>query len=405
MNVIFNEGGVTAPKGFLAAGVHCGIKKYKKDLAVIYSEVLATAAGVFTTNKVKAAPVRITMENLSDGKAQAIVVNSGNANACTGERGLKDAREMAELVAQKLGLNPHDVVVASTGVIGISMPMDKVRQGIEQCCKSISVYGGADAATAIMTTDTFRKEMAVKLEIGGKTVTIGGMTKGSGMIHPNMATMLCFITTDANIEAKALKKALKDATAKSFNMISVDGDTSTNDMAVVLANGLAGNQLITCGTEDYELFYRGFETLCIELAKMMARDGEGATKFMEVQVKNAPDEISAIRAARAVTRSNLVKTAIFGEDANWGRIICAVGYSGIDFNPDLVDIYISSKAGEMILAENGIGLNFSEDKAKEILSEKEIKVIVDLKQGDGCATAWGCDLSYDYVKINGSYRT
>lgn len=405
MNVIFDEGGVTAPRGFLAAGVHCGIKKNKKDLAVVYSEVPATAAGVFTTNRVKAAPVLVTMENLKDGRAQAIVANSGNANACTGEKGLKDAREMADLVAQKLGLNSNDVVVASTGVIGVNMPMDKVREGIEQCCKSISAHGGDDAASAIMTTDTFKKEITVRFELNGKMVTIGGMAKGSGMIHPNMATMLCFITTDAYIEVEALKKALRDTTARSFNMVSVDGDTSTNDMAVILANGLAQNPLITVETRDYEIFCRGLDTVCVELAKMIARDGEGATKFMEVEVKNAPDKASAIKAARAVTRSNLVKAAIFGEDANWGRIICAVGYSGIDFDPDLVDIYIASKAGEMILAENGMGLGFSEDKAKEILSEKDIKIIVDLKQGDACATAWGCDLSYDYVKINGSYRT
>ncbi|WP_026485822.1 bifunctional ornithine acetyltransferase/N-acetylglutamate synthase [Caldanaerobius polysaccharolyticus] len=405
MDVIFNEGGVTAPEGFLAAGVHCGIKRYKKDVAVVYSRVPAVAAGVFTTNRVKAAPLKITMENLRDKRAQVIVANSGNANACTGERGMKDAKEMAELTAKELGCRTEDVVVASTGVIGVRMPMEKVRDGIIQCCRNVSKEGGVDAACAIMTTDTFKKEMAVKIDVSGKKVTIGGMAKGSGMIHPNMATMLCFITTDASIEADALEKALRRATVRSFNMISVDGDTSTNDMAVVLANGLAGNRPIQWGTEDFDAFYRGLETVCVELAKMMARDGEGATKFMEVEVKNAPDELSAVKAARSITRSNLVKAAIFGEDANWGRIICAVGYSGIDFNPELVDIYICSKAGELILAQNGMGLDFSEDKAREILKEKDIKVIVDLKQGYGHATAWGCDLSYDYVKINGSYRT
>ncbi|MDN5332330.1 MAG: glutamate N-acetyltransferase / amino-acid N-acetyltransferase [Tepidanaerobacteraceae bacterium] len=405
MDMAFVEGGVTAPKGFLAAGVHCGIKKYKKDLALIYSEVLATAAGVFTTNKVKAAPVMITMENLCDGKIQAIVANSGNANACTGERGLKDAREMAELAGKKLGLNPRNVAVASTGVIGVYLPMDKIRRGIEWCAESLSAGGSSDAALAIMTTDTFKKEMAVKLSIAGEEITIGGIAKGSGMIHPNMATMLCFITTDASIEERALKKALKDATKKSFNMISVDGDTSTNDMVVIMANGLAKNHTIAEGTKEYELFYSGLERICIEFAKMIARDGEGATKFVEITVKNAKDEESAVKAARAISKSCLVKTAIFGEDANWGRVMCAVGYSGIDLNPDLVDIYISSKGRELMLAENGSGVEFSEEEAKKILSEKEIKITVDLKQGGYSATAWGCDLSYDYVKINGSYRT
>lgn len=365
----------------------------------------AAAAGVFTTNKVKAAPLKVTMENLKNRKAQAIVVNSGNANACTGEDGLKDAKEMAELTAKQLKCGVEDVVVASTGVIGVKMPMDKVRDGIVKCCSTVSKEGGSDAACAIMTTDTFKKEVTVSMNIGGKKITIGAMAKGSGMIHPNMATMLCFISTDARIKEDALEKALRLATARSFNMISVDGDTSTNDMAVIFANGLAGNRLIEQETEDFDEFYRGLEIVCVELAKMMVKDGEGATKFMEVEVKNAPDDLSAVMAARSITRSNLVKTAIFGEDANWGRIICAVGYSGVDFDPNLVDIYISGKGGELMLAQNGMGIDFSEDKAKELLKEKDIKVIVDLKQGCGHATAWGCDLSYDYVKINGSYRT
>lgn len=405
MDIVFVEGGITAPKGFLAAGVHCGIKKCKKDLAIVFSKVPAVAAGVFTTNKVKAAPVLVTMENIKDGKIQAVVANSGNANACTGEKGLKDAKEMTEITAKQLNIAPGDVAVASTGVIGVYLPMDKVREGIESCAEILSVEGASDAALAIMTTDTFKKEAAVKIKIHGREITIGGMAKGSGMIHPDMATMLCFLTTDASIEEKALRKALKDAADKSFNMISVDGDTSTNDMVLIMSNGLAGNNTITEGTDEYEIFYLALEKLCVEFAKMIARDGEGATKLIEITVKNARDAESAVKAARTISKSYLVKAAIFGEDANWGRIMCAVGYSGIDFDPEMVDIFISSKKGELKLVENGVGLDFSEEKAKEILSEKDVNLTVDLKQGEFKATAWGCDLSYDYVKINASYRT
>lgn len=405
MNVMYDEGGVTSPEGFLAFGVHCGVKKYKKDLAVVFSKEPALAAGVFTTNKVKAAPVLYDMDALKGESAQAIVVNSGNANACTGEQGIKDASEMASLTAGRLGIDSKKVLVLSTGVIGINMPMDLIRKGITECCAGLSVEGGDDAASAILTTDTFKKKISVKIDINGRTVTIGGMAKGSGMIHPNMATMLCSLTTDAVITHEALLKALRDVTKKSFNMISVDGDTSTNDTALILANGMAKNKLIDIGTVEYDLFLKGLETAAIELAKMMAKDGEGATKFMEVNVVGAASKSDAVMTARSIVRSNLVKTAVFGEDANWGRIMCAAGYAGAALNPDTVDIYIESLKGRLKLAEDGMTTNFPEDIAKQILKEKDIKITVDLKLGDGSASAWGCDFSYDYVKINGSYRS
>lgn len=396
-------GGITAPKGFKAAGVAAGIKKKSgnKDLAIIYSEQMASAAGVFTTNKVKAAPLMVTMANLEDGKAQGIVVNAGNANACTGEQGKENALAMAGAAASKLGLGEKDMLVTSTGVIGVQLPMDRIITGITKAAEAIAYDGGKDAAQAIMTTDTYAKELALKVVIGGKEVTLGAMAKGSGMIHPNMATMLGFVTSDAAIEPGLLKQALRYAIDKSFNMITVDGDTSTNDMVVVLANGMAGNQEITAENEDYVLFRDALAEICIIIAKEIARDGEGATKLIEATVKGARNIEDARKAAKAIVGSNLFKCAVFGADANWGRVICAVGYSGAEFDASNVDIYL----GHVKTAEKGVPLDFSEEEAKEVLEQKEVKVLVDLGEGEAEATAWGCDLTYDYVKINGSYRT
>jgi glutamate N-acetyltransferase/amino-acid N-acetyltransferase len=395
------SGGVTAPQGFQAAGVHCGLKKEKLDLAVIYSTVPAVAAGVFTVNAVKAAPILVTMEHLAKGEARAVVVNSGNANACTGEKGLADARQMARTAAQELGINEMEVIVASTGVIGVPIKIDLVQQGIREAVKSLSAAGGAGAAEAIMTTDTFKKELAISFELGGKAVTIGAMAKGSGMIHPNMATMLGFVTTDVAIQQETLQVALKEANDRSFNMITVDGDTSTNDMVSIMANGAAGNNKITLDHPDFGRFQTALNYISTELAKLIAKDGEGATKLIEVQVKNARTVADARKAALAVAKSSLVKTAIFGEDANWGRILCAVGYSGAQFDPDKVDIAL----GDEMMAINGAGLAFNEENAKGILEQQQVIIYIDLKDGEAEAAAWGCDLSYEYVKINGSYRT
>ncbi|MDA8234262.1 MAG: bifunctional glutamate N-acetyltransferase/amino-acid acetyltransferase ArgJ [Clostridia bacterium] len=396
------EGGVTAPQGFRAAGVAAGIKKNgNKDLAILVSDVPANAAGVFTTNKVKAAPLLVTMENLQGGKAQAVVVNAGNANACTGQQGLDNARATIGAVRQALNVEEAHVLVTSTGVIGVQLPMEKVLSGVGQAVKELSYHGGSEAAEAIMTTDTFPKELAITLELGDQKVTIGAMAKGSGMIHPNMATMLGFITTDAAISSDLLYSALRETTEKSFNMVSVDGDTSTNDMVVILANGLAGNKEITAKGDDYIKFKNALEEVCIVLAKAIARDGEGATKLVEIRVLNAPSDSDAIKAAKAIATSSLVKTAIFGSDANWGRIICAAGYSGADFDPNRVDIFL----GDEKMAQDGCGLDFSEERAREILEQEVVVITVDLKIGEHKATAWGCDLTYDYVKINGAYRT
>ncbi|MBE0068713.1 bifunctional ornithine acetyltransferase/N-acetylglutamate synthase [Thermoanaerobacterium thermosaccharolyticum] len=399
------EGNITSPKGFLASGVFAGIKKAKKDFALIYSEKKANAAALFTTNKVKAAPVLLDMEKIKNGEAQAIVANSGNANACTGQKGYEDACSMAFMAAEKLNIDKDDVLVCSTGVIGVTLPMDKIAKGIELAVQNLSRDGGKEAAEAILTTDTFTKEIAVKFNIKGVEVKIGGIAKGSGMISPNMATMLSFITTDADISKSALNKALKDTVKRSYNMISVDGDMSTNDTVIMLANGVAGNPTIDEGTKEYQVFYNALLYVNKHLAKQIAKDGEGATKFMEVNVVNAPTEDDAILASKSVVNSNLVKTAIFGEDANWGRIIAAVGYSGANFSQDSVDIYLKSNKGLIKVCENGGYVPFSEDKAKEILSEKEISIVVDFNAGKYEALAWGCDFSYDYVKINGSYRT
>lgn len=394
-------GGITAARGMKASGVFAGIRKTKKDVAIIYSEVPAVAAGVYTQNKVKAAPVLVCMDRIGAGEIQAIVVISGNANACTGEPGLRDAYECTEVLAHELGIDPALVAMASTGVIGVRLPMDRVVPGIRDAAHSLSREGGHYAAEAIMTTDTFSKECAVRVRIGGRDVVVGGMAKGSGMIHPNMATMLAFISTDVAIDVGLLRQALGSAVARSFNSITVDGDTSTNDMAVVMANGLAGNEPITGQGEDYERFREALETVCMELAKMIARDGEGATKLVEVVVRNAGTEADARKVAMAIAKSPLVKTAIFGADANWGRIMCAAGYSGAEFDPDRVDIYI----GPEKVAEDGMALPFSEVQAKAALLGADVRITVDLK--DGCAEAkvWTCDLTFDYVKINASYRS
>jgi glutamate N-acetyltransferase/amino-acid N-acetyltransferase len=396
------DGGITSPKGFKAAGVASGIrKKGRKDVALVYSEKPAQAAAVYTLNKFQAAPLQVTKEHLKDGIAQAIVVNSGVANACMGQQGLMSAKEMAQITADCLLIKAEDVVVASTGVIGVPLPMELITKGIKDASKALSYDGGADAAEAIMTTDLVKKEVACQLEIGGKTVTIGAMAKGSGMIHPNMATMLGFITTDASIESDCLQHVLKKATDASFNMVSVDGDTSTNDMVAILANGLAENPKITMESEYLKDFEAAVTEVCIRLAKMIAQDGEGATKLIEVEVVGAKSLEDARKGARAICSSNLVKAAIFGEDANWGRIVTAMGYSGAEVDPSIVDVYI----GELLVAEKGTGLKFDEEKASQILKQKEIKLKVDLNLGSEEATAWGCDLSYDYVKINADYRS
>lgn len=408
MDIKIIPGGVTAAPGFTAAGVHAGIKKSNKtkpDVAVIFSEVPAAVGGVFTQNSVKAAPVIYSQKVAFQGTAQALVVNSGNANACTGMEGEESARLMAYWTARGLGIDENRVMVSSTGVIGHQLPRDIVKTGIEKAVAGLSKEGGHDAAVAIMTTDLFSKEIAVQGMLGDTLITVGGMCKGSGMIHPNMATMLGFITTDAAIEADVLQNALKKSVDKSFNMVTIDGDTSTNDMALVLANGKAGNGKIIGSGSDLNQFQELLDFVCIELTKMLAKDGEGASKFLEVQVKNALTEKDARMAAKAVVSSSLVKSAFFGEDANWGRILCAVGYSGAQFEPEKVEIWLESAAGQEKVAELGTGLEFNEENAKKVLQEKEIKVIVDLHQGSAQATAWGCDLTYDYVKINADYRT
>lgn len=403
-------GGVTAVQGFLASGVHVGVKKTnktKKDIALIYSKVPAVAAGVFTTNKVQAAPVLISKEHLQGGQVQAVVANSGNANACTGEQGLGDARAMAHAAAFALDLEPEQVLVASTGVIGVPMPMEVILPGIKQAAEALSEKGGQAAAEAIMTTDTFAKEIAVRVNLGGNQVTIGAIAKGSGMIHPNMATMLAFVTTDAVIDRLTLQDAVKKAAEKSFNMITVDGDTSTNDMLVVLANGLAGNTPLTPESPDLAAFTEALDYVCVEMAKAIARDGEGATKLVEVRVRGAKTGEDAKKAAIAVAKSSLVKTAIYGSDANWGRILAAVGYSGADFDPAAIDLYLQDQLGEITeqMMAKGAPLAFNEEKAKKILEQNYIIIKVELNQGLAQATAWGCDLTYDYVKINADYRT
>ncbi|NNM60206.1 MAG: bifunctional glutamate N-acetyltransferase/amino-acid acetyltransferase ArgJ [Legionellales bacterium] len=396
------DGSITAPKGFSASAVHAGIRKKKLDLALIYSHVPAVAAGVTTKNKLKAAPVLLTKKHLKEHSLQAIIVNSGNANACTGKAGMVHAKKMAMVTANALGLESKQVAVASTGVIGVPLPIDNITSGIKHCAENIAANDSDAAALAIMTTDTFPKKIAIELELGGKIVKIGGISKGSGMIHPNMATMLGFITTDAAISPHALQQALSKANASSFNMISVDGETSTNDMVIVLANGLANNPCIDSNTHpDWQQFVDALMWVCTYLAKEIARDGEGASKLIEIHVCGAASEKQARLAARAISSSPLVKTAIHGADANWGRIACAVGYSGARINLNKLKIAIH----EHILFANHAPQAFDEAVLAKLLQQNVISLTVDLGVGQAQADAWGCDLSHDYVNINASYRS
>ena len=400
------EGGVCAAKGFTANGIHCGIRKNrtKRDLALIYSEKKAAAAAVYTTNLVKGAPLIVTKEHLSDGTAQAIICNSGNANTCNAN-GIQIAQEMSQLLGQALAISPEDVVVASTGVIGQPMEITPIAAGIPSLIAGLTESGSDRAAEGIMTTDTVKKEVAVEFTLGGKTCRIGGIAKGSGMIHPNMATMLVFITTDAAISPRLLQKALSSDIAETFNMVSVDGDTFTNDMVTVLANGMAGNPEITQENEDFNLFMKALNTVTVHLCRCIAGDGEGATKLLECQVTGANNSDTAKKVAKSVICSSLLKAAMFGADANWGRVLCAIGYSGAQVDVNKIDVAFQSKAGTIAVCKNGAGLAFSEELAKTILLEKEITILVELNSGDAGSTAWGCDLTYDYVKINGDYRT
>jgi glutamate N-acetyltransferase/amino-acid N-acetyltransferase len=396
------DGGVTAPKGFKAGGVAAGIKKNgQPDLAMIASETPAVCAGTFTTNQVQAAPVVISKERVKGGKAQGIIVNSGNANACTGPSGRQVAEKMVAAAAKFLKISEDQVLVASTGVIGVELPVAKIETALRQNTGFLSNSGGAAAARAIMTTDTFPKEIAVEFELEGKMVRVGGIAKGSGMIHPNMATLLSFVTTDISIDKVMLDQAVSQAADHSFNRITVDGDTSTNDCLLVLANGQAGNQTIIGTGAAYQSFLDALTCVCRELAKMIARDGEGATKMVEIKIEGAVSEDAAVRVGKSIATSNLVKTALFGEDANWGRILAAVGYSGVPIQPDIINIYL----GDLLVCRGGVGLAFDESKAKQILAQKDILITVELGQGQAGASIWTCDFSYDYVKINGSYRT
>ncbi|SMC65082.1 bifunctional ornithine acetyltransferase/N-acetylglutamate synthase [Papillibacter cinnamivorans] len=400
-------GGVAAPIGFTAAGIHCGVKNKnpeKKDVALIYSEVPCAAAAVYTKNRVKAAPIWVTMENLSDGKAQAVICNSGNANACA-PGGTENAKTMCKAAARTLNIPESDVVVASTGVIGQPLNIGVIEAGIPALVSALSKDGSDAAARAIMTTDLMKKEIAVRFNLDGKTVTMGGIAKGSGMIHPNMGTMLCFITTDAAVEPVYLRKLLLAAAERTFNRVSVDGDTSTNDMCAVLTNGLAGNTVIAAEGKDSEAFLDALVHVCRYLARCMAEDGEGATHLVTAKVGGASDNETAAALSMAVVSSSLVKAAMFGADANWGRVLCAMGYSGADFRPEATDVYFRSKSGEILVCSAGTGISFDEAEAKRILSEKEIIIDIRLSEGGGTGEAWGCDLTYDYVRINGDYRT
>ena len=400
------SGGVTAAKGFTAGGVHCGIRKSrsKRDLGLIYSEVPAQAAAVYTTNLVKGAPLLVTKAHLADGVAQACVINSGNANTCNAN-GIEIAEQTSAILASALGIKREDVVVASTGVIGQPMSIAPFEKGIPALVKDLSKDGSPRTAEAIMTTDTVKKEIAISFEIGGKEVTMGGIAKGSGMIHPNMATMLVFITTDCAITSAMLQKALSTDVESSFNMVSVDGDTSTNDMVTILANGLAGNPVISEEGEEFTLFMTALNSVTVALCKALAADGEGATKFLECSVTGAKTLADAKKAAKAVICSSLVKAAMFGSDANWGRVLCAIGYSGAEVDVNKVDVSFLSAKGSILVCKAGASVAFSEKKAKEILSEKEITIAVTLHDGEASSVAWGSDLTYDYVRINGDYRT
>ena len=403
------DGGVCAAQGFRAAGLHVGVKTHnvnKKDVALIVSDADCAAAAVFTTNVVKAAPIHVTKAHLANGRARAVVANSGNANACA-PLGEENAERMCAAAAKAIGCGAEDVLVCSTGVIGQTLRVNVIEEGMEELASLLERSGaGSDAAAhAIMTTDTVKKEAAVETTVGGKTVRIGGIAKGSGMIHPNMGTMLCFITTDCAISPEMIREALVDTAHVSFNRISVDGDTSTNDTCLVLANGLAGNETITGEGEDYPAFLEALKALCVRLARMMAKDGEGARHLITCTVAGAKDEESAQTIAKSVISSTLTKAAIFGCDANWGRVLCAMGYSGEEFDPDKVNVAFASAAGEIPVCRQGRGLDFDEDLAKRILTEDEVEIRVRMGEGDASCTCWGCDITYDYIKINGDYRT
>ncbi len=400
------SGGICAAKGFSANGIHCGIRKNKTkhDLSVIYSDTRAATACVYTTNLVKGAPLAVTKSHVADGYAQAVICNSGNANTCNAN-GTEIAEQMSDLLAAALGVRAEDVVVASTGVIGQPLDITPIREGIPALVAGLSKEGSLAAAQGIMTTDTKVKEIALAFEVGGKICHIGGIAKGSGMIHPNMATMLVFITTDCAISPAMLQKALSTDIQSTFNMVSVDGDTSTNDMVTLMANGQAENPEITAEGEDFAAFMKALNTLTVHLCRSIAADGEGATRLLECAVSGAADLTVARTVAKSVICSSLVKAAIFGADANWGRVLCAIGYSGAPVDVDAVDVTFHSAKGDILVCKNGAGVDFSEEIAKEILLESEITVLVDLHSGTASATAWGCDLTYEYVKINGDYRT
>lgn len=404
MNII--SGGVCAAKGFKANGIHCGIRKNrtKRDLALIVSEVPAAAAAVYTTNLVKGAPLQVTKKHLQNGVAQAVICNSGNANTCN-EGGIEIAQQMGELVSKKLNIKSDDVVVASTGVIGQPLDITPIKNGMDELCGGLCDNGGAYAGEAIMTTDTVMKEIALEFKLGDKLCHIGGIAKGSGMIHPNMATMLVFLTCDVDISGDMLQKALSGDITDTFNMLSIDGDTSTNDMVVLLANGMAGNCKITEENDDFKTFMKALNTVTVHLCRMIAGDGEGATKLLECKVTGAAEKATAKTVAKSVICSSLLKAAMFGADANWGRVLCAIGYSGAQVDVNKIDVSFKSSKGEILVCKDGAGVDFSEEKAKEILLEKEIEILINLNSGDKQSTAWGCDLTYDYVKINGDYRT
>ena len=400
------EGGVCAAKGFKANGIHCGIRKNrnKRDLALIVSDVRATAAAVYTTNLVKGAPLTVTKKHISDGFARAIICNSGNANTCN-SNGVEIAEEMSNILADALNISPNDVVVASTGVIGQPLDIAPIKNGMQKLYEGLGYDSSTFAAEAIMTTDTVDKQIAVEFELDGKKCRIGGIAKGSGMIHPNMATMLVFITTDVAISSQMLSAALSTDITNTFNMVSIDGDTSTNDMVTVLANGLAGNKTIDSFDDNYAEFVKALNTVTVNLCRMIAGDGEGATKLLECKVSGAKNLGIAKTVAKSVICSSLLKAAMFGADANWGRVLCAIGYSDADVDVNKIDVSFRSSKGEIAVCKNGAGVEFSEEKAKEILLEKEIEILVDLCSGEYDSCAWGCDLTYDYVKINGDYRT
>lgn len=406
-NFKFIDGTVTSPLGFTAQGVCASIKPSnttKKDLALIYCEKQCTAAAVYTKNLVKSSTIEVTKKHLANGVAQAVIVNSGNANTCNAD-GVKIAERMCLIAAETLGVNPDDVIVASTGVIGQPLPIEPVLKGAAMMKGKLSKDGGTNAAQAIMTTDTVKKEIAMEMTLGGKKITVGGIAKGSGMIHINMGTMLSFVTTDAAISAPMLEEALREAVEDSYNMVSVDGDTSTNDTLAIMASGLAGNEIITEKDSDYKVFVSGLTAALKELAKKLAADGEGATKLLVCTVDGAKSKKDAVMVSKSIICSSLLKAAMFGADANWGRVLCAIGYSGADVDVKKVDVSFKSNKGTIIVCKQGFGVDFSEEKAKEILLEEEINILVSLNDGSSCAEAYGCDLTYDYVKINGDYRT